>query len=193
VQTPSAAYLGGSALILPYAHHSPPPQAAPGLVSTPLDVDALLRELRTTVRIQAELSVTCFRGEIEMARGKSGFGGSWARPPRRPRSFFAAPKADEPPAPRKRDIESLLCEAMAKRVLVSLFYEDDMSPRSFGPSAVYHSTKGKVCVCGVQAGDDFHVFEVGKIRSASMTTTAYTPAPIDRSDARYASGIICAA
>jgi hypothetical protein len=101
--------------------------------------------------------------------------------------------AEKPPAPRKRDVEALLCEAIRKRLLVSLYYGNDRLPRYFGPSAVYHSTKGKVCVCGLQGGDGFHVFEVGKIRSASITTAAYEPAPIDHSDSRYGNGIVCEA
>lgn len=129
-----------------------------------------------------------------MARKKSPWGWLGQRGASRNwRNPFTRSKPEDTPAPRKPGLEQLLCEAIKKRVLVSLYYEGDMSPRTFGASVVYRTTKDKVCVFGIQVGDGPHNFEVGKIRSASLTTSSYQPEPINRLDRRYEHGIICSA
>lgn len=126
-----------------------------------------------------------------MARRKSPWADAWGKLPRRTRNPFAPKKVENPPAPRNRGLEDLLCEAIKKQLLVRLLYEDDLTHRLLGPSVVYKTTKEKICVYGIQANDGPHNFEVGKIRSAQLTETHYNPEPINRLDERYANGIIC--
>ena len=85
-------------------------------------------------------------------------------------------------------------------VRVTLRYEDDSANRLFEPTAVYRSTKDKVSVSGTQIrnpekpqdGFEPRNFEVGKIRSLQLTDQQFTPDPrFDRSDEKYAHGIIC--
>ncbi len=101
---------------------------------------------------------------------------------------------------RKRDFESLLCTAIANRNMVTLHYKKEGVARTFQPSAVFHSTTGKVLVSGVQITnpakpeDDLeaHDFEVGLIDRLSATETVWiTGDTLDRSAKKYAKGIIC--
>jgi hypothetical protein len=86
----------------------------------------------------------------------------------------------------------LLCKAIRGRVVVSVYYDDDLAPRLFEPSAVYYSTKNKVCVSGIQPNDGPKNLEVGRIRSATLTGNKFQPDPrFDRFDPKYRNGIIC--
>lgn len=129
-----------------------------------------------------------------MAGPSNPFGG-WPpklRKPRKPRNPFAAAKPEERPAPRKLSVENLLCQAIAERMTVSLFYDDDIVARLFEPHAVYHSTKNKVCVSGNQPGDGPKNLEVGKIRNAQCTGDKFQSDPrFDRLDPKYQNGVIC--
>lgn len=117
------------------------------------------------------------------------------------RNPFAPPKkVADPPAPRRTDYENTLCRAISARVLVSLSYKHDGVTRTFQPSAVYHTTTGKVCVSGVQITNpakpednlEPHNFEVGLLSSLSVTERVFvTHDTIDRFDKKYANGIIC--
>lgn len=117
------------------------------------------------------------------------------------RSPFAPPKkAPDPPAQRRLDYENILCRAISARRLVSLSYKHDRIMRVFQPSAVYHTTTGKVCVSGVQITNpakpednlEPHNFEVGLVSSLSVTEHGFVSHDIlDRSDKKYANGIIC--
>ncbi|WP_334150949.1 hypothetical protein [Hyphomicrobium sp.] len=115
--------------------------------------------------------------------------------------FRKTSKPTKPPAPRNTVLEQALCNAIAKRLRVSLQYEDDMLARTFEPHAVYHTSTGKVCVAGnVTANpNDYsdklgpHNFEVGRIRSVRATEAKFIPDPrFDRHDAKYSNGILCA-
>lgn len=107
-----------------------------------------------------------------------------------------------PAAPRRIDLERILCDAMAKKVLVHLRYDDDVASRSFQPEVLYHSTTHKVLVAGVQVNNpekpldqlEPRFFEVGKMTSVTITDSPFVRAPdYNRFDARYANGIICSA
>lgn len=114
--------------------------------------------------------------------------------------FGAKSSAEKEPAPRDMARESKLCSAIAKRVRVTLHYEDDAFARTFEPHAVYHTSKGKVCVSGNMTANPNdpadklgpHNFEVGRLRSLSITDDKFIPDPrFDRHDAKYRHGIIC--
>ena len=119
--------------------------------------------------------------------------------PRQPKSPFRASPAPTPAAPRRFDFERVIGEAIDARRLLSIRYDDDFAPRTFQPSALYHSAGDKVCVTGIQIHNpgvvgengEPRVFEVGKVRSVEMTDRPFTQAAsIDRFDKRYAKGII---
>lgn len=93
-----------------------------------------------------------------------------------------------------------LCDAIEKRLVVELRYEDDIQFRKFEPSAVYRSTKDNICVSGTQTqnpnkpqlNSEPHVFDLSKIREVRLTQIAFTPDPrFNRFDPRYKKGIIC--
>jgi len=115
-----------------------------------------------------------------MARGTSPFGS----PPK---------KASEPPAPRNIAFETTLCNAIRNGVLVELRYEDDAFARAYAPYVVYRTATGKYCAFGMQVNktnpndrNDPHNFEVGKMRSVTLTTTKFTRDPrFNLSDAKY--------
>ena len=124
----------------------------------------------------------------------SGFGKPFKWP------SVSARQKDGRPAPRNIALEQLLCEAIAGEVLVTLIYKRDGVNRTFQPSAVYHSTTGKVCVSGVQITNpakpedrlESHNFEIGLINQLSLTERAWiVNAPIDRLDKKYVKCIIC--
>lgn len=88
---------------------------------------------------------------------------------KKPRNPFAAPPPPPPPAPRRYEFERALCQAIENRRLVSMRYEDDFAAGTFQPEGLYHSTKNKICVAGVQINNpaeptesnEPRVFEVG--------------------------------
>jgi hypothetical protein len=110
------------------------------------------------------------------------------------------PKPEEPPAPRNFQWERRFCEAIKLRVAVQLRYKDDMADRTFAPYAVYPSSQGKVCVSGTlirnpadpsQNGKP-HTFEVGHVRSLSLTEAPFIPAPwFDPGARQYGNNFIC--
>jgi hypothetical protein len=110
------------------------------------------------------------------------------------------PTPEESPARRSVYVESLLCIAIRKRVLVKLHFKDYVAERLFEPTVVYLSRKHQPCVTGVQIADpekplnnlEVRNFEIGDIRSVLLTEQAFVVDPvIDRFDGRYANGIIC--
>jgi len=117
----------------------------------------------------------------------------------RQRNPFAQKTQERPPAARRFDLENALADAMAKCVRVDLRYDDDLGARGFEPTAVYWTSKGKVCVSGVQvsnANDPMdqsgpHNFEVGRITALVLTDIKFVPDPrFHRFDAKYRHGII---
>lgn len=117
------------------------------------------------------------------------------------RNPYGTPAKDKPTAPRRYDLEKLLCEAIKTRKLVDLVY-DDAVRRSYQPTVVYHSTRdmNKILVGGVQISNPAkpqenlqpHNFEVGSISSLVVTTQGFVvPSDLDRFDKKYANGIIC--
>lgn len=117
------------------------------------------------------------------------------------RDPFAPPsKPRTAPAQRRTDFENALCKAIADKVLVTLTYKHDGVVRTFQPSAVYHSTTGKVVVSGVQITNpakpadnlEPHNFEVGLINHIAVTERGWVIGDtFDRRDPKYANGIIC--
>ncbi len=117
--------------------------------------------------------------------------------------FGVVPKkqSEAPPAARRPDLENILCAAIQQRTRVALRYEDDLAARTFDPYAVFWSSKRKVCVSGMQISNpskpmdrlEPHIFEVGKIRTLSLTDEMFSVDPrFDRGDRKYRGGIICA-
>jgi hypothetical protein len=106
-------------------------------------------------------------------------------------------------APRERRsvfLESLLCIAIRKRVLVTLQLKDYIVERLFEPTVVYLSRKHQVSVTGIQIADpekplnnlEVRDFDIGGIRNVLLTEQAFIIDPvIDRFDGKYANGIIC--
>ncbi len=120
------------------------------------------------------------------------FGGSRKNP-------FAQTKQPDAPAPRRFDLEQALCSAIKARKLVTLTY-DDYVARTFQPTAVYVTSKDKVCVSGVQIINPVkpldnvepHNFEVGKITSVVITDQPFlVPSNFDRFEKKYDKGVIC--
>ncbi len=109
-------------------------------------------------------------------------------------------KSPEVPASRKPNIEGALCDAIQKRLVVELRYENETGFREFEPSAVYFTTRGKVCVSGLETRDDNpgteplgpHNFEVGRIADLRITNRQFIPDPrFDRRNPKYRNGILC--
>jgi hypothetical protein len=110
------------------------------------------------------------------------------------------PTPEEFPARRSIYLESLLCIAIRKRVLVKLQFKDRVAERLFEPTVVYLSRKHQLCVTGVEIGDpekplknlEVHDYEIGAIRSVFLSEQAFVvDLVIDRFDGKYANGIIC--
>jgi hypothetical protein len=106
----------------------------------------------------------------------------------------------KPPDRRSVLLESLLCIAIRRRVLVKFRYNGDTEERLFEPNVVYLSSKHRLCVGGVQLADAktplnnlrTDSFELGKIKSVSLTEQPFlTDGVIDRFDGEYVNGIIC--
>ena len=125
--------------------------------------------------------------------------------PRKQRHLFASSQEqgillEDPLARRSVYLESLLCIAIRKRVLVKLQLKEYIAERLFKPTVVYLSKNHQPCVTGVQIADpekplidpEFRHFEIGEIRSVLITEQAFVIDPIiDPFDARYVNGIIC--
>lgn len=98
-------------------------------------------------------------------------------------------KVTERPAPRRHDYERLLCEAIQKSIHVTLRYDDDIAERTFRPFVVYRTSKKKICVFGIQVeaiSTSPHNFEVGKMRSLSLTDSPFQRDPqFNVNQARY--------
>ena len=110
------------------------------------------------------------------------------------------PTPQNSPARRSAYLESLLCIAIRKRVLVKLQFKDRVAERLFEPTVVYLSRKHRLCITGVEIADpekplnDLEVrnFEIGEIRNVFLTEQAFVvDLVIDRFDGKYDNGIIC--
>ena len=127
--------------------------------------------------------------------------------PRKPtRGLFGSaqerPTPSEEGSPGRRSVylESLLCIAIRRRVLVILQLKEYIAERLFEPTVVYLSSKHRLSVAGIQIADpgkplnglEVRDFEVAEIRSVLLTERAFVIDPvIDRFDGKYANGIIC--
>lgn len=104
-----------------------------------------------------------------------------AKPPRKARDPFALPKAKPAPKPRKPELERLLCEAITKKLMVELRYDDDVAPREFAADVVYPSSPGKISVAGrlpkINGEWEPRIFEIGKIKSLTITERQFKPDP----------------
>jgi hypothetical protein len=104
--------------------------------------------------------------------------------------------------PERRSVylESLLCIAIRKRVLVKLQLKEYIAERLFEPTVVYLSSKHQLCVTGIQFVDpekplnnaELRNFEVDEMRNVFLTERAFFIDPvIDPFDGKYVNGIIC--
>ena len=125
---------------------------------------------------------------------------------RRPTLSLFGPAQERPTPPQESPerrsvlLESLLCIAIRRRVLVRFRYKDDIEERLFEPTVVYLSSKHRLCVSGVRIADPqtplnnlrMHNFAISDIKSVVLTDQAFVIDPvIDRFDGKYANGIIC--
>ncbi len=103
-------------------------------------------------------------------------------------------------ASRNPVIETILCEAIKQRRVVSFRYRRDLRRREFAPFSVYRSPVGKICTSGnvIKNANDLnarlgpHNFEIGLIHGLSLTLETFVPDPrFARNHAKYRSGIIC--
>ena len=106
----------------------------------------------------------------------------------------------EPLERRSLYLESVLCIAIRKRVLVTLQFKDYIVERLFEPTVVYLSRKHLLCVTGIQITDpdkplnnlEVRDFDIGGIRNVLLTEQTFIIDPvIERSDGKYSNGIIC--
>jgi len=125
--------------------------------------------------------------------------------PRKPtptlfRSAQQSTPRQEPLEDRKLYLESLLCIAIRKRVLVTLQFKEYIAERLFEPTIVYLSRRNQLCVAGIQITDletplnnlQARSFEIGEIRNVILTEKTFVIDPVvDRFDGKYANGIIC--
>lgn len=134
-----------------------------------------------------------------MSRSPSGFG---YKPPNLPKPFagYKPAKASKQPTPRNFGYEGMLCDAIAKRLLVSLRYEDDLQARSIAPYVVFETEASEVCLSSYQLsnpnkphdGNEPRNFTVGKIASLQITETPFGIDPrFDRNDPKYRHRVLC--
>jgi hypothetical protein len=98
-------------------------------------------------------------------------------------------------------LEGLLCAAIRRRVLLQLSYGDDPAERLFEPTVLYLAPSGKLHLRGHFVGasasvpdtDRPHDLAVDKLSSVTLTEDNLSfVREINRFDALYAKGIICA-
>lgn len=96
--------------------------------------------------------------------------------------------------------QTTFCEAIKKRVRVTLRHDDDLHDRTFNPHIVYYSTKRNL-LCGdlmvsnpnepLQNGK-WRTFGLDLVRSANLTQTSFTPeTDFDPLNKVYRNGIVC--
>ena len=110
------------------------------------------------------------------------------------------PKPADRPAPRNPPFESMLCRAVAERLLVELRYDAELAPRLFAPHIVYRSTTGRINVGGTQIANpsqpedvfEPRIFEIGLIRTLRLTDTSFRPdARFNPEQPRFQEQVIC--
>jgi hypothetical protein len=129
-----------------------------------------------------------------VARRPSGFGTFAAyKPP-------GKAKQPKPQTPRNFGYEGSLCEAIAKRVMVELRYDDDSAFRLIAPYVVFETEEGGVCLSCYQVanpekpadGHEPRNFTVGKIAALRLTGTGFTvDARFNRHDPKYRHRVLC--
>lgn len=96
--------------------------------------------------------------------------------------------------------QTTLCEAIEKRQIVRLRYDDDYIDRTFAPYIVYWSSKRNMLVSGYQIENpaeplernEWRNLDIDKIRTLSITNNAFRPdSGFDPFHKRYSAGIIC--
>lgn len=121
---------------------------------------------------------------------------------RRPSGFgtYKPPKQPKPRVPRNYQYEATLCEAIGKRVMVELRYDDDHAFRLVAPYVVFNPEDGDICLSCFQVRNpekplDDHEprnFTVGKITGLRITGTAFGIDPrFNRHDPKYRHGVLC--
>lgn len=129
-----------------------------------------------------------------MVRRPAGFGG--IKPYKPPKQ----PKPPKVPLPRNYGAERTLCEAIQKRVMVEMRYDDDYSYRLVAPYVVWSPEGGDVCLSCYQVRNpekplDDHEprnFTIAKIAALRLTTTTFTIDPrFNRHDPKYRHGVLC--
>lgn len=128
-----------------------------------------------------------------MAKG-SGWGSSFgskfggAKPKKQP----------EAPAPRRTDLEAVICRAVNAKVTLELRYKDDLQARTFHPYVLWQTESGNVVVYGFQARDpndplsrpDVRQFTVGKMRDVHATGDAFVVGQ-EFQPSNFTEGVIC--
>lgn len=96
--------------------------------------------------------------------------------------------------------QETLCEAIKKRLVVSLLYRDDWRDRTYSPYVVYYTRKRNILVGGYQVHNPEEPMEDNKwreldldlLRSVSITDKAYiVEASFTPLNQRFGAGIIC--
>lgn len=127
-----------------------------------------------------------------MVRKPVGFGATY-KP-------YKPPKQPKPHVPRNYQHEATLCEAIGKRVMVELRYDDDHAFRLVAPYVVFHPEDSDVCLSCYQVRNpekplDDHEprnFTVGKITALRLTWTVFAIDPrFNRHDPKYRHGVLC--
>ena len=96
--------------------------------------------------------------------------------------------------------QQTLCDAIAKRKIVRIRYDDDLVARTYAPHIVYRTSKGNILVAGTQINNPAEPlerneprnFDLDKITSIDVTDEVFQPHPhFDPHDKRYRYGTVC--
>ncbi len=101
---------------------------------------------------------------------------------------------------RRLDFESILASAIAKRVLVTTRFENDLYDRLIVPYGIYETVRDEILLVCMQVDDPGKPldswkprnFEVRLMTFVKLTGTKFQPdTRFDSHDARYGNGFIC--
>ena len=108
-------------------------------------------------------------------------------------------KAPKEVTPRNLAAEQRLGEAINRRVLVELRYDDDMAFRLIAPYVVFQTEAGSVCLSCFQINNpgepmdanEPRNFTVGKVSAVRLTDTRFAIDPrFNRHDPKYRHGVL---
>jgi len=100
-----------------------------------------------------------------------------------------------------QQLKNTLCDAVSKRLVIQLKYDDDLRWRSFEPQAVYQSTADNLDVTGIQTQNPNSLtpserkvrnFTLSRIKVVEVTQTQFEFDPtFDSTHKRFAHGVFC--